>query len=101
MDEIKKKQLDVTTLVEECLISDTRCRDNDLWLILKIWQKKQGIKLYIPYSMIDKMIKPESITRARRKIQESNKHLWPTKPEVRDRRRTRQRAFRSLYGARK
>jgi hypothetical protein len=77
-------------IVHECLTEDARCRNDDLFLILKVWQKKQQINCFVPYDKLSEMIKPETITRVRRKIQNDDGELLPTDPEVLRRRKIKQ-----------
>ena len=83
----------VKYMVESVLAEDIQARNNDLWLILQIWQKKQQVKCFIPYTELKKMITPESITRCRRKLNEDHRYL-PTDPKVIRRRRLREREIR-------
>lgn len=71
--------------VNEVLRSHEDARNNDTFLILKIWQK--FAKFDFNYSDIFKLPPAESITRCRRKIQHDEKRYQPTNPEVVERRR--------------
>ena len=84
-------------IVEEILSEDERARNNDLWLILQVWQKKQHIKCFIPYNQLNEMISPETITRVRRKIQNDERKLQPTDIKVEVKRRKRERQFREVF----
>jgi len=85
-------------LVEEVLAEDKRARNSYLWLILGVWQKKQQIKIFIPYEQIGDMIAPETITRAARIIQNEECRFPPTDPKVMVRRRIREEIIRSMFG---
>lgn len=85
-------------LVRECLEEDKRCRNDDKWLILHLWQKKQHIKCFIPYEELGKMYTPETITRIRRKIQNENGEFLPTDPNILVRRKVDSEVIRSFFG---
>jgi hypothetical protein len=55
------------------LRTDIQARKNDFWLCLLLWIKKGHIKLVIPLEEFHKINKPESISRARRKLIEQAK----------------------------
>ena len=92
-DHIKAKDLVLQTLE-----ADTTTRNSDLWLILQTW-RLQGIKIYVNYKDLPKMITPETITRVRRKIQNGEKRFLPTDPEVMRQRRIRQSELTSFYSS--
>lgn len=96
-EEIIKEQEQAQALVKQCLSEDEKCRNNDLWLILQVWQKKQQIKLFVPYNQMREMISPETIVRARRKIQNTNGELLPTLPEVLYKRKVKQEILRRYF----
>ena len=81
--------------MEKLLSSDPRCKESDLWLILRFW-KEEGYKVYIPYEDIDKITPAESITRARRKIQQEGR-LLPDNPEVLIKRRIKAQMVREYF----
>lgn len=82
-------------IVEECLAEDIRCRNDDLWLILKVWQKKQHINIFIPYERLNEMISAETIRRIRQKIQNEDKKFVPTNEDVIRRRKKKEEFMRS------
>lgn len=86
----------VADMVLEALKQDVRCRNDDLWLILSIWQKAQQIKLYVPYDELKNMAKPESITRARRKIQ-NELGLYKAREDVSAEREANKKLLRDYY----
>lgn len=88
--EIKQELNQVKELVEQCLEEDIRCRNSDMWLLLSYWQKKQYIKIFIPYDKIMEMTPAESITRARRLIQNKLGRWLPTCPDISVKRRIRE-----------
>ena len=73
-------------IVKHILRHDERARNDDKWLIMKVWQEHQQIKIYIPYDKISEMISPETITRCRRRIQNDEKEYLPTCNDVISRR---------------
>lgn len=81
----------------ELLEKEPRCRNDDLWLVLQVWQKKQQIKLFIPYDEIQYMINPETIRRVRQEIQNDEGLFLPTDPQVLIRRRVREDLIRKYY----
>jgi len=52
------------------------------------------------YHLIEELAKPESITRCRRKIQNDEERLLPTKQEIRERRKVKQSVYKEIYGIR-
>jgi hypothetical protein len=95
-DEANQKKLlkRAETIVLECLAEDVRCRNDDLWLILKVWQKKQHIDIFIPFEQLHEMFSAETITRVRRKIQNDYKRYTPTLESVIIRRKQREKFMR-------
>ncbi|MCK4252637.1 hypothetical protein KAX97_14405 [candidate division WOR-3 bacterium] len=81
----------------EKLLEDRHlCRSNDIFLTIMYWNKIDKINFYIPYSVMNKMTSPESITRARRKIQ-SGGNLLPDSPEVIIRRKIKSELVRNYH----
>lgn len=99
MEDIIEEHIKAKALVESVLTEDTRARNQDLWLILQVWQKKQLIKCYVPFDKLGEMITPETITRVRRKIQNDEGRLLPTDPEVLVRRRVNEELVRKFYAS--
>jgi len=96
-EDMKAEQATVQRLVEEVLQESQRARNNDLWLLLQYWQKKQYIKVFIPFEKIGEMTAAESITRARRKIQNTEGKLLPTDPQVLIKRKIKEEALKEYY----
>jgi len=84
----------IKTIVEEVLAEDPRTRNDDLWLIIAVWQKKQHIDCFIPYDRLREMISPESIRRVRQKIQNEENRFPPTDPKILTRRRRKEQKIR-------
>lgn len=97
MEETKEELNTVKKLVEEVLSEDQRSRNDYLWLILQIWQKKQFIKVFVPYEEIKNMIAPETITRCCRLIQHTLGRYLPTDPNVAFRRKIREEQIRDYF----
>lgn len=87
----------VKVLVEEILSEDDRAKNSDLWLILQFWQKKQHIKIFVPYDKLSEMVSPETIRRCRQHIQNTEKKFLPTDPSVMVHRRINEEAIRKYY----
>ena len=79
-----EKKLKTEALVEQILREDQRARDDDLWLTYRVYQKLT--RVFIPFEDFARLPRPETISRARRKIQ-NDKGLYPPSPEARNRRR--------------
>ena len=101
MDDIETdiilEQRQTKMLVKEILKEDARTRNSDLWLCLQVWIKKQNIKLLIPPEQIKEMITPETITRARRVIQNDDNDFLPTDPQVMIRRQFKEAVLKRFY----
>lgn len=76
---------------------DERARNDDLWLILMVWQKMQHIKLFVPYEKLGVMFKPETLSRVRRHVQNDLGLFLPSDPAVLVRRKVRADLIRSYY----
>ena len=94
---IKQEFETAKNMVEEVLNEDMKARQNDLWLMLMVWQKKQHIKVFVPYDKLFEMIQPETITRVRRKIQNDEGRLLPESPYVLFKRRVRSELIRAYF----
>lgn len=70
--------------VEALLRDDERCRNDDLYLILKYWTVYDGVQ--VDLNMVGDLTHTESIRRDRQKIQNEDKKYPPTDPEVREKR---------------
>jgi hypothetical protein len=83
--------------VEEILANDDLARGNDNWLLFSYWIRYDGLNIYFfYYDCVKNFTSAESITRARRKIQESGRYL-PDNPEILLRRRIKAQIVRNLY----
>lgn len=86
----------VKDAVEEVMTQDPKTRDHDSWLILQVL-RKMGYKVYIDYSDLKNMPSFESITRARRYIQNTEGKLVPSE-KVDKRRAKLQEEYHEHYG---
>ena len=77
------KVLKVSEIVKEVLIENSKTRDNDEMLIVEVWTKQypeisnnlNWFNEFSHYFITQKLFKTESITRARRKLQELHPDL--------------------------
>ena len=81
---MKDDVLFVKDVVENVLRADARARNDDKWLIIQVL-KEMGFKVFIPYDQLNEIPAFESITRARRKLQEQG--LYPASDKVIEHRR--------------
>ena len=79
------KLKEVKKLVEQILAEDERARNDDKWLIYRVLS--HYTKVYIPFEDFEKIPSYETITRARRLIQNKEGKYLPTDPEVLKKRR--------------
>ena len=84
-------------LVEIVLSRDESCRDDDKLLLLEVW-KAQGVDVDLDNVEIETMFNAESITRARRKIQNNECKFPPTSYAVAKRRGINEDLLREHYG---
>jgi len=95
VDKQNKVEEDVTKI----MVDNETAKENDLFLILKYWQEIDHVHIDIPKEMLSVMTSPESITRARRKIQ-SDGNLLPENPMVLVRRKVRSELVRNFFAHR-
>ena len=95
---VVKEFTDAKALVESCLSEDFRSRNNDLWLLLKAWEK-QGIAVMIDWERFQELFSFETIRRTRQEIQNTEGRFLPTDPDVLIKRKYREEAIRDYYGA--
>lgn len=86
-------------MILDLMKQDERCRNDDLWLCLQVW-RKQGINIYVDYSQLKKMFNPETIIRNRAYIQNDQRMLLPTLPDVLIKRKVKEDVLREFYGER-
>ncbi len=96
-EEVEKQFEDTEQVVRKILQIDEDTRNDDLWLILQYWEKKDHIKINIDKEKLHEMTPPETITRVRRKIQNSDGDLLPTLPQVLIKRGVKEEIIRKYY----
>jgi hypothetical protein len=84
-------------LVEAILERDESCRDDDMLLLLAVW-RAQGVVIDLNQVELDVMFSAESITRARRRLQNSEGKFLPTSLAVASRRRINAELLQEHYG---
>ena len=95
----------ISELAEKILSSNKLARNSDVYLVLKGWQyanrakvityeEKQGF--FIPFENMFGMTSPESLPRARRKLNEQGKYLADD-PEVIYKRRQYEKSYKEYY----
>jgi hypothetical protein len=85
----------VKAIIRRFMEVDLRCRNSDKWLTYKVYEyiaEKNGKKIFIPFELFDKFPAFESVKRMRALIQNKEKALQPTDPDVWNRRKIRQKA---------
>jgi hypothetical protein len=93
----KKRAEIVYRNVEEVLKTEELARGNDNWLLFKYWVRFDGLNIYFfYYDCVKNLTSAESITRARRKIQETGRYL-PDDPLILIRRRVKAQVVRNMY----
>lgn len=87
-------------LVEEELATDERTRNIDLWLWIKVLQK-MGFRIYIDYEKVfnNEIPNPDTISRARRHIQNTEGKYPPTDPKVIRKREKKYNRVKQFYGS--
>lgn len=98
MSDLDREIETTKVLVREALKEDERCRNEDLYLIWKVFNKIT--KVYIPFQSFRDLPSAETITRIRRSFNERGLFL-PTDPKVLERRQRREREFREHYATEK
>lgn len=100
--DVSHEFVDAKILVRQCLEDDTRCRNDDRILMLKVWEK-QGLFIMIDVARWKQMHSPETIRRVRQDIQSTDKgkegEFLPTDPNVLIKRKVREEAIRKFYGS--
>jgi hypothetical protein len=99
MDEesVIEAQKKVEALVYELLARDERARNDDVWLVIQAW-RKMGVYVLLSDNDTSRITSAESITRQRRKIQNTNGEFLPTDPQVLVQRRVKEDILRRYFG---
>ena len=85
----------IKTMVEETLETDERARNDDKWLVYLVYRKLT--KIFIPFEDFEKLPAPESISRCRRQLQ-NTEGKYKAKLEVQITRRARREEYKEYYG---
>jgi len=83
----------VEQLVRVLMAQDEKCRNSDKWLTFRVFEeiaKSHGERIYLPFKLFDKFPAFETVKRTRAKIQNVEKVLLPTDPQVLLKRQKRQ-----------
>jgi hypothetical protein len=83
---LKEEYEQAKKAVANILATDEEARNNDLWLIYRVWTHEQGIKVFIPFDEFQRLFSFETIRRTRQKFNEAGQYL-PTDKSVMVRRR--------------
>ena len=70
--------------IKVLLAEDERCRNDDLYLILKYWTTYNGVNANL--EIVGELAHTETIRRYRQKIQHEEGNYLPTEPEVLEKR---------------
>ena len=85
----------IKNIVEEILKTDERARNDDKWLVYCVYRKKT--KIFIPFEDFSILPSPESITRCRRQIQ-NTEGKYKAKEKVEINRIRNEEDYRTYYG---
>lgn len=81
VNDIVDEHIILKDTVKEVLKNSRSSRNNDLNLILEVW-RRQGVKVSYTERELELMFNPESITRARRVVQNEEGEYLPTDPSI-------------------
>jgi hypothetical protein len=96
MNDVAEEFKKTKELVERFLAEYPKCRNSDKELVYRVWSEGQGVRLYIPFAEFERLIPIESITRARRIVQNKERKYLPTDSDVIRRRRIKEEALREI-----
>jgi hypothetical protein len=85
----------IRDIVREILKTDKRAKEDDRWLIYRVWS--HFAKIYIPFEKFKTLPQAETITRIRRAYNERGMFL-PENPDVIRKRQRKEREYRRYYG---
>ena len=97
IDGIVTEHIVCKDVVDNVLDRVVETRDNDLVLLLEVW-KAQGYPVVVSSANVGGLLNPESVTRARRVIQNDEGRLLPTSKCVAARRGVNQELLKNFYG---
>lgn len=95
---VEKEFRKAKEIVEEVLKEDERARNDYKWLALMVWQRKQLIKVFIPYNQLWEMMDYSTIHRVCQVIQHDEGKYLPTDTTQLLRRRIRENVIREYFG---
>lgn len=96
-NEIQTELEKTKEVVEGILSRHEEARNNDIFLILKVWEEVSGAKLNISPEETKGLMPPSTISRVRRKIQNDEGEFLPTNPGVMHKRKIREEMIRDYY----
>jgi len=97
IDGVVSEQIVCKDIVDNVLDRVAETRDNDLVLLLEVW-KAQGFPVVVSSGSVGRLLNPESVTRARRIIQNDEGRFLPTSEKVATRRGVNEELLREFYG---
>lgn len=109
-EEIQQEIKKSASVAEAVLQKSVIATNNDTWLVLQAWEYqklatymqvngKHGY--FIPIEAISSLLKPESITRARRMLNYEFCKYLPTDPEVARRRKIKEQKYKDFFSDKK
>lgn len=90
-------------LVKKLMQQSERCRNDDKFLTFRVCEeiaKKNGQKIFIPFSLFEKLPAFETVKRVRAVIQNVDGELLPTDPYVVEKRRQKQHTLQAALARR-
>lgn len=99
---VKRELSETTSQVKAFLIADDRCKNDDTWLLYKIFCLRTGLtEKDFPFKFFSAISCFETVRRVRQKLQEEEPDLFgPTDPAVIAKRNKRAEAFRQIFAKR-
>jgi len=97
-EKLKRVENSTENLTLLVMRAEPKTRDNDILLMAAVWEL-QGVNINIPDYLIkqNSLAMPSSIFRVRRKIQNTQGHLLPTKLSIAQARGIKQEVMREHY----
>lgn len=92
----------VKALVYYLMQTEERCRNDDKWLTYSVFQeiaKRNGKKIFLPFDLFSKFPAFETVKRCRAYIQNNQRELLPTDPEVAHKRDARKKKIKSMMSS--
>jgi len=95
--EVKKELERCKEVVERILSQNQRARNDDRFLVWKFWHDYDKVNIFIPYEEFCRLTPIESITRARRLVQNELGRYLPDDPAISVRRRIKEEIIRKWF----